>query len=114
MRRVSLFLMVIFFPFAAFAGDVYVNGYYNQDGTYVAPHYRSAPDGRKSNNYGPLGSGQNPVLTPPAMRDYDRDGMSNRFDTDSDNDGVPNQIDRNPYSRKDDNFQFPSYQNKLR
>ncbi len=32
--------------------DVYVNGYSRQDGTYVQPHYRSAPDGDSSNNYG--------------------------------------------------------------
>jgi hypothetical protein len=32
-------------------GDVYVNGYYRKDGTYVQPHYRSAPDGNARNNY---------------------------------------------------------------
>lgn len=32
-------------------GDVYVNGYYRKDGTYVQPHYRSAPDGNPYNNY---------------------------------------------------------------
>jgi hypothetical protein len=32
-------------------GDVYVNGYYRKDGTYVRPHYRSAPDGNPYNNY---------------------------------------------------------------
>ncbi|MFA6280231.1 MAG: hypothetical protein WC612_05520 [Bdellovibrionales bacterium] len=32
--------------------DVYVNGYSRQDGTYVEPHYRSAPDGNPYNNYG--------------------------------------------------------------
>ncbi|MCT4574777.1 MAG: hypothetical protein OIF36_02180 [Alphaproteobacteria bacterium] len=30
---------------------VRVNGYYRSNGTYVAPHYRSNPDGIKSNNY---------------------------------------------------------------
>mgnify|MGYP003386429735 CR=1 FL=1 len=35
----------------AVAGDTYVNGYVKQDGTYVAPHYRSAPDGNAYNNY---------------------------------------------------------------
>lgn len=30
---------------------VYVNGYYRKDGTYVAPHYRSDPDGIVTNNY---------------------------------------------------------------
>ncbi len=32
-------------------GDVHVNGYYKADGTYVAPHMRSAPDGDFSNNW---------------------------------------------------------------
>lgn len=30
---------------------VYVKGYYRKDGTYVAPHYRSDPDGIITNNY---------------------------------------------------------------
>lgn len=33
----------------AFAG--YVNGYFKQNGTYVAPHYRSNPDSYQDNNY---------------------------------------------------------------
>jgi hypothetical protein len=36
--------------FSAFA-DV-VNGYTRSNGTYVAPHFRSAPDGNSYNNYG--------------------------------------------------------------
>ena len=36
--------------FGAFA-DVHVNGYYRSNGTYVAPHWRSDPDGRLDNNY---------------------------------------------------------------
>ena len=32
-------------------GDVYVKGYYRRNGTYVRPHYRSAPDGNPYNNY---------------------------------------------------------------
>jgi hypothetical protein len=31
--------------------DVYVNGYYRSNGTYVAPHVRSNPDSRIDNNY---------------------------------------------------------------
>lgn len=33
------------------AGDVYVPGYFRSSGTYVAPHYRSAPDGNFWNNW---------------------------------------------------------------
>lgn len=33
------------------AQDVHVDGYYRSNGTYVAPHVRSAPDGNPYNNY---------------------------------------------------------------
>lgn len=33
------------------AEDVYVNGYTRKDGTYVPPHFRSAPDGNPNNNW---------------------------------------------------------------
>lgn len=39
------------FQVLSVGGDVYVNGYYRKDGTYVQPHYRSAPDGNPYNNY---------------------------------------------------------------
>lgn len=34
-----------------FAGDVYVQGHYRSDGTYVEGHHRSSPDNRTDNNY---------------------------------------------------------------
>ena len=34
-----------------FARDVYVRGHYRSNGTYVQPHYRSAPDGNFFNNW---------------------------------------------------------------
>ena len=37
-------------------GAVSVRGYTRQDGTYVAPHYRSAPDGDFSNNWSTKGN----------------------------------------------------------
>lgn len=47
-----LLLYLIFFAFfSVSAQDVYVKGYYRKDGTYVQPHYRSAPDGNPYNNY---------------------------------------------------------------
>lgn len=36
--------------------DVHVHGYTKQDGTYVQPHERSAPDDSKSNNYSTKGN----------------------------------------------------------
>lgn len=41
---------------AASARDVYVDGHVRKDGTYVAPHHRSAPDRNPYNNYGSQGN----------------------------------------------------------
>lgn len=45
---------------AAFAApalaDQYVKGYTKNDGTYVAPHYRSSPDSQQWNNYNTQGN----------------------------------------------------------
>ena len=52
----SLLILLLFVPLTIFAGDVYVKGYYRSDGTYVQPHYRSAPDGNPYNNYSSPGN----------------------------------------------------------
>jgi hypothetical protein len=33
------------------AGDVYVDGYFKNNGTYVQPHFKSAPDNNPHNNW---------------------------------------------------------------
>ena len=38
------------------SAQVYVHGYTTKNGTYVAPHYRSNPDGNLSNNYSTVGN----------------------------------------------------------
>jgi hypothetical protein len=40
---------------SAFA-DEYVQGYVRRDGTYVQPHFRSAPDSNPFNNYSTQGN----------------------------------------------------------
>jgi hypothetical protein len=40
----------------ATAKDVYVDGHVRNDGTYVAPHVRTAPDRNPYNNYGTQGN----------------------------------------------------------
>ena len=40
----------------AFSADVYVQGYTRKDGTYVAPYYRTSPDGTTLNNYSTKGN----------------------------------------------------------
>jgi len=87
MKRLCSFLLLLFavsVPYVT-AKDVYVRGYYRSDGTYVRPHVRSAPDGRRSNNYGR--SQSNSQLMNPYSRDYDRDGTPNYLDLDDNNDG---------------------------
>ena len=46
---VVLFLSLATAPLAR--ADEYVRGQYRSDGTYVAPHYRSTPDGNPYNNF---------------------------------------------------------------
>ena len=38
------------------SAQVHVNGYTRRDGTYVAPHWRSAPDSTPMNNYSTQGN----------------------------------------------------------
>lgn len=49
-------LSLLFASGAAFAKDVFVQGYTRSDGTYVQPHYRTAPDGNPYNNYSTRGN----------------------------------------------------------
>ena len=101
MRRIGFLIgiacILVVFVGTALARDVYVPGYYRGNGTYVRPHYRSAPDGNRWNNYGP--STNSRQLMNPRSRDYDRDGVPNYLDRDSDNDGTSDNYDSNPYGR---------------
>ena len=49
------FVLVVVGRSAAFS-QVHVNGYTRKDGTYVSPHYRSAPDGNFYNNWSTKGN----------------------------------------------------------
>lgn len=51
-----LFAIACFLPTISFAHDTYVKGYAKKDGTYVAPHYRTAPDSNPYNNYSTTGN----------------------------------------------------------
>ena len=60
---------------AVAAETVHVDGYVRKDGTYVPPHYRTAPDSSRSNNWSSQGNvnpytGEqgrvNPYTPPPA------------------------------------------------
>jgi hypothetical protein len=88
-------ISIILFSTVVLAKDVHVKGYYRKDGTYVRPHIRSSPDSSKANNYGPSQSSDE--LMNPRTRDYDHDGIPNYLDSDSDNDGIHDDADSNPY-----------------
>lgn len=55
-RRLVLSLLILCALTTVAAAQVHVNGYFRRDGTYVAPHYRSAPDGNPYNNYSTRGN----------------------------------------------------------
>jgi hypothetical protein len=55
MRFLALGLAALMLSTTASA-QVYVHGYTKKDGTYVAPHYRSSPNGTKLDNYSTKGN----------------------------------------------------------
>lgn len=68
-------LALSFFTELAYARDVSVRGYTRKDGTYVAPHHRSSPDGNFYNNWSTVGNvnpytGQAGTLTSPSHGGY--------------------------------------------
>ncbi|WP_338666813.1 hypothetical protein [Pseudodesulfovibrio methanolicus] len=86
MKKTVMLLIVclaLFFSTLAWAGDVYVKGYIRKDGTYVAPHYRSSPDGNPYNNWSTKGN-TNPYTGKPG---YKNPNPNNSFG-----------IQSNPYS----------------
>lgn len=96
MKNITIVISVLILMSATVsAGDVYVPGYYRSDGTYVRPHYRSSPDGIRSNNYGP--SRSDSELMNPRTRDSDGDGIPNYLDNDDDNDGISDEYDSSQY-----------------
>jgi hypothetical protein len=79
MKRFLISLLIL--TAGAASAQVHVNGYTKKDGTYVAPHQRTAPNSTKSDNYSTQGNvnpytGQagtvrdepsNPYAAPPAQ-----------------------------------------------
>jgi hypothetical protein len=73
--KIALGIVISLLAASAFAAQV--RGYMRSDGTYVAPHYRSAPDGNKFNNYSTQGNvnpytGQQGTVNPyaPSQQQY--------------------------------------------
>lgn len=55
MKKIILVMALVSMASIAYA-DQFVEGYTRQDGTYVAPHYRSTPDNSYNNNYNTQGN----------------------------------------------------------
>ena len=49
-----IFFLTLVTSIISFA-DVFVNGYYRGDGTYVQPHYRSSPNSTVTDNFSYFG-----------------------------------------------------------
>jgi hypothetical protein len=60
MRKIIVTLLslvfVLSFAGISFCQDVHVKGHYRSNGTYVKPHYRSAPNGNVFDNYSTKGN----------------------------------------------------------
>lgn len=54
--RAFLAVALVLVSFQPLSADVYVQGYFRSNGTYVAPHYRSDPDGDFGNNWTTYGN----------------------------------------------------------
>lgn len=70
-----LAICAMLFASLAEARGVRVRGYTRKDGTYVAPHYRSAPNSTKMDNYSTRGN-YNPYTGAPGTVDPYRDESS--------------------------------------
>lgn len=90
------------------AKDVTVRGYTTRNGTYVAPHVRSAPNGKRSDNYGPKVGGTSPAAPYSVYgqrlqsRDADRDGLPNYRDHDDNNNSLTDDRDPHQYRQRED------------
>jgi len=56
MKRMVLITVLILFAATFCFADVYVQGYYKSNGTYVAPHYRSDPNSTTLDNWSTKGN----------------------------------------------------------
>jgi hypothetical protein len=88
MKRLTLAIAIMIFSGSVFADQVWVDGYYRKDGTYVQGHYRTTPDSHQYNNYGRKSQRDSSGPHTPYLRDQDNDGIYNQYDLDDDNDGI--------------------------
>jgi hypothetical protein len=68
-KILAVLIFFLIFANVAFA-QVHVRGYYNSNGTYVQPHYRSSPDRNPYNNWSTQGN-INPYTGQEGRRSYE-------------------------------------------
>lgn len=73
-----LFTSITLFSFGAFSkgSNVHVNGYFRSNGTYVQPHYRTAPDHNFYNNWSTKGN-VNPYTGKVGTKEYPSNSYPN-------------------------------------
>lgn len=108
-------LLVVFslaFSFVAIAKDVKVKGYYKKNGTYVKPHYRSAPDSSINNNWTTRGN-VNPHTGADGTRarQYEWDSGSTSY-SDESNSYNGDVYDDTHYSGMNNHMDHPYYQSE--
>ena len=73
-KIILLFFLAIFFCLSSIAqtnsNHVKVKGYYKKNGTYVQPHYRTAPNSTKNDNFSTVGN-TNPYTGKPGWINRD-------------------------------------------
>lgn len=78
MRKLVILLLLLVSG-ELLARDIYVHGYTRRDGTYVQPHYRTAPDNTTRNNYSYRGN-VNPYTGEVGTNDDDQTYSSDDLD----------------------------------
>ena len=74
MRKLLLGGLIALISFGGAFAQVSVKGYTRKDGTYVAPHQRSAPNSTRNDNYTTRGN-INPYTGEPGTRPRDGEGI---------------------------------------
>ena len=68
MKTFLIATFILFTSLSSSFSDTYVRGYYKNNGTYVAPHYRSNSNNTKSDNWSQRGN-TNPYTGKRGTRD---------------------------------------------
>lgn len=103
-------LSLLLLPAAlAKGGSTYVKGYFRKNGTYVSPHYRSAPDGNAFNNWSTIGN-VNPYTGKEGTRDPYSSGSLHAGSGDASNLVDPSAYNAPSYGSPGSNRQpYPPY-----